>query len=121
MKKFHISDILTILTGKMVSIRNMEGVYDILNYMTDDNLHTHQIPRVLDEVKPYLIDQFPGFLSIDISDISEDNLINRIELIEKEYGSYFEVERLPNGIHEFINPIAEEVINQINKDKEKQD
>lgn len=107
MKKFHISDILSVMTGKMVSIRNMEGLYDILDYMTDDNLHTHQIPRALDECKPYLVKQFPQLESIDVSEVNDDNLLSVMENIEAAYGSYFEVEKVPEDAHERINPIAE--------------
>jgi len=37
----------------------MDGVYDILNYMTGDSLFTHQLPRASDECKPFLLEQFP--------------------------------------------------------------
>lgn len=99
MEEFHISDILTVTTGKMISIRNMEGLYDILNYMSSDNLHTHQLPRVMDLCKPYLLKQFPKFADIDISKVSEDSLLECIEKIEKEHGSYHEVEKLPSGVY----------------------
>ena len=114
MKKFHVSDILCVITGKMVSIRNMEGLYDILNYMTDDNLHTHQLPRVMDECRPYLIEQFPQLELIDVSGVNDNNLLTIIEGIETEHGSYFEVERIPKEAHEKINPIAEMFL--MNKD-----
>lgn len=107
MKKFHISDILSVITGKMVSTRNMEGLYDILNYMSDDKLHTHQLVRVINECKPYLIQQFPQFEDIELNGLNDGNLLFRVEEIEKEYGSYFEVKKLSEGAHERINPITE--------------
>jgi hypothetical protein len=58
-KKFHISDVLSITTGRLVSTRHMDGVYDILNFMTGDSLFTHQLPRANEECKPYLLEQFP--------------------------------------------------------------
>ena len=66
-KRFHISTILTITTGRFVAIDektnelDFDLVYQILNYMTSDNLYTHQLPlpRASDECKPYLLDQFP--------------------------------------------------------------
>lgn len=112
MKKFHISDILTVITGKMVSIRNIEGLYDILNYVSNDNLHTHQLVRVMEEAKPYLIQQFPQLENVDISGMDDENLLTRIEDIEKEHGSYFEVKRLPEGVHDYINPVAEMIMMQ---------
>jgi hypothetical protein len=113
-KKFHISDILTVISGKMVSIRNMEGLYDILNYMSKDNLHTHQLVRVMDECKPYLIKQFPEFeeIKINFANVNDSNLLSLMEIIEEELGSYFEVDRLPEGVHEYINPVAEMIMMQ---------
>lgn len=110
MKKFHVSDILCVITGNMVSIRGMEGLYDILNYMSGDNLHTHQLPRVMDECKPYLIKQFPQLESVDVSMVNEDNFLSVIDEIENKHGRYFEVEKLPDGAHKKINPIAELII-----------
>jgi len=85
----------------------MEGLYDILNYMTDDNLHTHQLIRAMDECRPYLVEQFPQLESIDVSEVNDDNLLTIIEVIEVEHGNYFEVKQIPKEAHEKINPIAE--------------
>jgi predicted RNase H-like nuclease len=37
----------------------MDGVYDVLNWMLDDNLFTHQIPRATRQCGPRLIEAFP--------------------------------------------------------------
>jgi hypothetical protein len=58
-KAFHIGDILSISTGYLVSPRHMEGVYDILNFMTGDTLFTHQLPRAANECRPWLARQHP--------------------------------------------------------------
>lgn len=39
MKAFHIGDVLTVTTGRLVSPRHMYGVYEILNFLTGDRLH----------------------------------------------------------------------------------
>ena len=44
-KRFHISDILSITTGRLVATRHVEGIYDILGFMTGEELFTHQLPR----------------------------------------------------------------------------
>jgi hypothetical protein len=59
MKNFHISDILSITTGRLVSSRHIEGVYEILNFLTSDELFTHQLPRACRECEPWLKTQFP--------------------------------------------------------------
>lgn len=62
MRKFHISDVLSVTTGRLVSTRHMDGIYDILNFLTGDNLFTHQLPRAMDECRPWLRTQFPGIM-----------------------------------------------------------
>jgi hypothetical protein len=59
MKEFHISDVLTVTTGRLVSSRHMDGIYEILNFLTGDNLFTHQLPRAMRECEPWLKTQFP--------------------------------------------------------------
>lgn len=65
MKTFHISDVLSITTGRLVSSRHIDGVYDILNFMTGDNLFTHQLPRASRECEPWLRTQFPQLFEDD--------------------------------------------------------
>jgi hypothetical protein len=60
MKQFHISDVLSVTTGRLVSTRRIGGVYDVLNFLTGDELYTHQLPRASDECKPWLRTQFPA-------------------------------------------------------------
>src|SRR3990167_2376272 len=62
-KQFHLGDVLSITTGRLVSPRHIDGVYDILNFMTGDNLFTHTLPRASDECKPYLVAQFPQLVT----------------------------------------------------------
>lgn len=53
-RRFHIGDILSITTGRLTSPRGMDGIYDILGYMTDDSPFTTQLGRFAEECKPYL-------------------------------------------------------------------
>jgi len=62
MKLFHISDLLSVTTGRLVSSRHMDGIYEILNFLTGDNLFTHQLPRAMDECKPWLRSTFPTLM-----------------------------------------------------------
>ncbi|HEY2497322.1 MAG TPA: hypothetical protein VGK24_09655 [Candidatus Angelobacter sp.] len=59
MKKFHISDVLSVTTGRLVSSRHMDGIYKILNFLTGDSLFTHQLPRAMRECEPWLRAQYP--------------------------------------------------------------
>lgn len=67
MKQFHIGDVLSITHEHLVSPRHMDGVYDILNYMTGDSLFTHQLPRAGRECKEPLLAQHPELASVDVA------------------------------------------------------
>ena len=122
-KQFHLGDVLSITTDRLVSPRHIDGVYDILNFMTGDNLFTHQLPRASDECKPYLVAQFPQ-LAADKMDsaLAElgDALKSKTGKAEAEkivadwlakqvakYGEMFAVKPIPTDAHEVKNPIAE--------------
>ena len=62
-KTFHLGDILSVTTSRLVSPRHIDGVYDILNWMTGDNLFTHQLPRASRECEGPLLAQHPDLAS----------------------------------------------------------
>jgi len=106
-KKFHLGDVLSITSGKLVSPRLMDGVYDILNYMTGENLFTHQLPRAGDVCGPYLLKQFPRLKDADCEGINQENWKECLDTLVKEYGETLEVEPLPKGEYIPIDPITE--------------
>ena len=122
-KEFHLGDVLSITTGHLVSPRHIDGVYDILNFMTGDNLFTHQPPRASNECKPYLVEQFPQLTTAEMdSAIAEldDALKSKSGKAEvkkvvadwlskqvAKYGEMFAVKPIPTDAHEVKNPIAE--------------
>ncbi len=62
MKNYHIGDVLSVTTGRLVAQRHIGAVYDILNFLTGDDLYTHQIPRAMTECEPWLATQFPTLM-----------------------------------------------------------
>lgn len=106
-KQFHLGDILSITTGRLVSPTLIEGVYGILNFMTNDDLFTHQLPRAADECKPYLLRQFPQFADIDASVINRENWRTWLAEQVKRYGELFDVQPIPMDDHNVIDPFVE--------------
>ena len=101
-KEFHISDILSITTGRLVSTRHMEGVYDILNYMTRSELWTHQLPEAGELCAPYLLRQHPGLEHVEeleLSGVLKDDKESIVEVWIKQqsikFGEYLTVEPVP--------------------------
>ena len=85
MKLFHISDVLSVTTGRLVSSRHMDGIYEILNFLTGDNLFTHQLPRAMNECKPWLRSTFPGMMD-NSPGMSErlDDMDRRIKAVPQD-------------------------------------
>jgi len=87
MRDFELGDILTVTTGKLVSRRMMDGVYDILNYMTGYTLFTHQLPEASAQCKPFLLEQYPQLSNVDDSVINKDNAYDWLSEQEEKFGS----------------------------------
>ena len=128
MKMFHISDVLSVTTGFMVSSRSIEGVYDILNFLTGDDLYTHQLPRASHECEPWLATQFPKLmrsvpamrgwldkLTSDLQDAPEENSLRAlvvqawVEEVRLAYGlpEMLPVYEMGEDMHTHIDPVEE--------------
>lgn len=109
-KSFHIGTILSAMTGRLVSPDHIGGVYEILGWMVDEPLMTHQLPRVSRECEPFLRDVFPDLAAIDVNAATitcEAECATWLASLEPTYGTHRDVPRLPADEHTAINPIAE--------------
>lgn len=93
-RTFSINDILSITTGRLVSKRHMDGVYDILNYMTGDNLYTHALPRASAVCRPELLRQHPQLAAVDADAINPETYQDMQAQWEAEFGTELSVEPL---------------------------
>lgn len=107
-RKFHISDVLSITDVHLVSTRHMEGVYDILNFMTGQDLMTHQLPRAVGVCEPFLSEKFP-LLGPPTEELKGDQAaIDRYVAEQaKHYGEWLDVDDLPPGTYDVRNPLEE--------------
>ena len=108
-KDFHIGDILSVTTGYLVSPRLIEGVYDILNWMTGESLFTHQLPRVGEEARPVLLAAHPQLAEADVfaANVTKDNWQNFIAKMVEKFGETLPVPKLNANQHERIDPLSE--------------
>ena len=106
-RNFHIGDILSITTRRLVSPDLIDGVYRILNYMTGDNLFTHQIPRVCKECAPELLRQHPHLAEVDASIVTAENCKDWLAEQVAKYGEELPVQRMKEEDHKRIDPRSE--------------
>ena len=106
-KKFHLGDILSITTGALVSPNHMEGIYQILNFMTGDNLFTHQLPRASRQCEPYLVKQLPWLSEISAEDVNEKNWESWLAKKVEKYGEFHEITPIPTSEYKYQEPIKE--------------
>lgn len=64
-KRFHVRSLLTVTTGRLLTKSNgpedngIGDLYQLLGWMTNDEPFTHQLPRFVEECKPWLLRWFP--------------------------------------------------------------
>jgi hypothetical protein len=109
-KQFHIGDVISAATGILVSPDHIGGVYNILGWMTGEELMTHQLPRVSRECEPSLRAQHPDLCNERPEPgtvTSMETALAFLETLYPKYGRFVPVQRIEAEDHTPIDPIAE--------------
>lgn len=108
-RDFHIGDILSVTTGRLVSPRHISGVYDILGWMVSEDLMTHQLPRVSDECAPDLRRQHPDLAAVVVPEDVRDeaSVMSWLSAQVSAFGETRPVAKLAPEDHTPIGPITE--------------
>lgn len=108
-RRFHLGDILTVTTGKLVSPGHVAAVHELLDFMTGDTLMTHQLPRAMEECQPELFRQHPKLADVSVPDRFEGEAHVRSWLSEQvaTFGEHWDVAPLAAEDHTRINPLTE--------------
>jgi hypothetical protein len=109
-RDFDLGDILSVTDGALVSPRHIDGVYDILGYMTGESLMTHQLPRCSRECQPDLLAQHPQLDGVGLPDDVERTMEGVMAWLDTQkviYGESLSVEPLAEGQHEYRDALAE--------------
>jgi hypothetical protein len=106
-RTFPLGTVLSITTGRLFAPNGMEGVYGILNWLTQDSLYTHQLPRVSEECKPWILKQHPQLVGVDDAGVTTDNWRAWLTDQVLRFGETVELEQMPAGEHYYIDPLSE--------------
>ena len=104
-RDFALGQVLSITTGRLCC--DIGGVYEILNYMTRDNLFTHQLPRAMRECAPWLLRQHPQLGAVDASAVTRENWQEWLLSQEARWGTTLSVHPIPQDDHTRRDPIEE--------------
>lgn len=122
-KEFPAAVVVTAATGRLLC--DMGQVYEILNFLTNDNLFTHQLPRAFRECKPWLMHRHAECRLAAESESALDKLLESatnpkdacVEWV-KSLGlpETITIERIPMDDHTRRCPI-EDAIGMVGKDR----
>lgn len=88
--KLHIGDILTIITGVMLT--TIDRLYSTLDQLTGDNLMTHQLPEAARKMKPVLVAQLPWVADIPTPQLTGERECRAwVARMAETYGEWHEV------------------------------
>lgn len=106
-QQFDTADVMSVVTGRLMG--DIGGVYKVLNWMTGENLFTHQLPRVGREARPVLLAAHPLLqLAIDEAEqVTPENFKEWRQTWEDRYGPTIAVPKFTADTHEHIDFMSE--------------
>lgn len=108
-KDFPTLDALSAITGVLVSNKGIGCIYEVLNFMTGENLYTHQLPRVGREAQAFMCKRLAGLAET----CEESKLVTRENYPEWQarwlarHGETITVTRMNVDDHESIDSLSE--------------
>lgn len=106
-KTFPTAVVLSTITGRLIC--DINGVYEVLSWMTGESVFTHQIPRIGREAEPVILAAHPHLREA----VREAALVNRENWQEwrdrwiERYGPEIAVPKMTAAEHKAIDPITE--------------
>ena len=113
-KVFSLGAVLSVTTDRLFA--PLGQLYEILNFMTRDNLFTHQLPRAARECKPYILRQHPEFEGLDVSGVTPENWREFLSEQEQRFGKSRLVEEVPEDDHARKDPVVE-LVEMVGEDR----
>lgn len=102
-KSFKIEDVISSVLG--ILLCPIGNVYECLNFLTGDNLYTHQLPRAGRECLPAVLEQHPFLKEINLEGINPENWQTRLSEIKNKYPNVIDL--APVNTYQHKNMISE--------------
>lgn len=114
--RFDIGTVLSISHDHLLC--PIDNVYKILNFMLDENLYTHQLPRAGRFARPFVFQQHPQLAEWDLYDpqVNRDTWEDLLIKARDIFGTHLEIKKVPPGVWTQKNPL-EEAEEMVGKDR----
>lgn len=86
---FKLEEVISAVRG--VLLCDIGQIYEVLNFLTGDDLMTHQLPRAGKDVQPSVFAQHPFLKDLDLSRINKDTWKQELDLLKKEWPNELEL------------------------------
>jgi hypothetical protein len=112
-RKFHLGEVLSVTTGRLVAPGHIGAVHALLDFMTRDTLFTHQLPRAMRECRPELLRQHPKLAGVPVPEgfDGEADVLAWLAGQVATYGEFLVVSPLAAEDHTRVNPLTELAMN----------
>lgn len=104
---FTTEQVITAGLGRLCC--SVEELYHVMNFLTGDNLFTHQLPRAFHACRDWVLVQQPWLNDLDAEQCTTETWRRWLQAAISKYGESFELKPLPPGQWESRNPIEEAV------------
>lgn len=106
-KGFPTSIVLSVVTGRLLC--DIGGVYEVLGWMTGEQVFTHQIPRIDREATPVILALHPSLSDAvaEAHQVNPDNWREWLATWVARYGESLAVPKMTADEHERIDPMSE--------------
>jgi hypothetical protein len=99
--------VLTVTTGRLLC-PDIDDLYDVLGYLTGDDLMTHQLGRGAVVCGPYVLDQHPQLVGVEPPQAPQGSeLFTWLRKAVDEHGPVLPLSPLPAGVWEHKDPLVE--------------
>jgi hypothetical protein len=103
---FPLADLLSLTTDRLLSRTHMDGIYSLVNYMTGQDVYTHQLPVVGEACGKALLVQHPFLAGLQPpADADVPGLLAWLAAAERVHGDSHPVQPLTDWVPR--NPIED--------------
>lgn len=106
-KTFPTADVIGTITG--VLLGEIDGIYEVSQFMCGEPVWTHQLPRVGKEIQPVVLRQHPQLTPVidEAKAVTRDNWQQMLAGWTDRFGDTIALDPMTAEDHQSIDPVSE--------------